>query len=782
MENEYSFLDSTDALLFLSIDGSGGISVPGEMKTGSYLEKHPYTFPEFHDVDGTQADYAMGLNTGNALTKSLNNAISFVLKPVTAAGRKELGTELPATVFGLATAISNSGYDVLYNNINIFKSYTYAGKLKWEIKQASVEDMKSVKNVLQGSTHKDYVVIKNHSGDTVTLPYAVPKGYAEGQELYAQQSTQVSLSTITQKLSWGHVVYLSSEQLKNGVTVQNNSQIKQQDKISKAIGDFLNSFISGIASALGLYDVEELMFNAGNRGATHYFGIMPLSWLNPVNILNLIATVISMVVIGISIIRMLIKRNMAAISPSIKVELMDGVKDLFIVATGIMLFMPALFILLNFNNVIVSAMRDMAPSGVTLGLTSGGDFIGIVAAVMNFAYFFIIVMLNITYITRAVTLAILIGFAPFFISLFAAGPAAKKISGTWMKELISNIFMQTFNAALLLVFSNIGSFGGLSVIEKFALLISFIPLTKFFKGSLMNLGSGSDAAADKTAGAFSSFATGLVAGSLHAGFDGKSEKKGKIVPAGGETNVSAPTADGNVPSANVSAEGNNTKDSFRGSLAKTLKNATAKGEGKRLAAKTAGMMAGAGLSLGSAATGGSPLLGNSALFSGAQSIANQVEGWGIHDEPTAAPETSSMTGADMKDMGVSGFDNENIVLNPTVRGNINESPESRSEFVESVNQYNGKPENMSKPVEILYKDNGKDVYGVKIPGVKGKTVTRKDPSTGRAIASESKFTGGENLQKFKPVLSKYTQEKEKEPAKPVDLSKFGSPDQDTSGT
>ncbi len=130
MEDKYSFLDSTDALLFLSIDGSGAISVPGEMKAGTYLEKHPYTFPEFYDVDGTQADYAMGLNTGNALTKSLNNAISFVLKPVTAAGRKELGVELPATVFGLATAISNSGYDVLYNNINVFKSYTYGGKLK----------------------------------------------------------------------------------------------------------------------------------------------------------------------------------------------------------------------------------------------------------------------------------------------------------------------------------------------------------------------------------------------------------------------------------------------------------------------------------------------------------------------------------------------------------------------------------------------------------------------------------------------------------------------------
>jgi len=61
--------------------------------------------------------------------------------------------------------------------------------------------MVSVKNVSEGYSVKDYVVIKNHSGDSITLPYVIPKGYAEGQELYAQQTTQVPLNTITEKLS-----------------------------------------------------------------------------------------------------------------------------------------------------------------------------------------------------------------------------------------------------------------------------------------------------------------------------------------------------------------------------------------------------------------------------------------------------------------------------------------------------------------------------------------------------------------------------------------------------
>jgi len=517
--------------------------------------------------------------------------------------------------------------------------------------------------------------------------------------------------------------------------------------------------VSGFVGAFGAYNIEELMFNTGNRGATYYYGIMPLGWLNPVNVLNAVATVVATTVIGISILRMLIKRNMAAISPTVKAELMDGVKDLFIVIIGIIGFMPALYIILNFNNVLVSAMRDMAPIGSSLGLTSGGDFVGIVAAIMAVAYFFILIMINITYIIRAVTLALLIGFAPMFIALFAAGPAAKKISGTWLKELISNIFMQTFNAAMLLVYSNIGMFGSLTVIERFALLISFIPLTKFFKSVLMNLGSGSDSVADRTSGAFSSFATGLAAGGLNAAFDGKSEKKGKMVSSDGESKMNAVPDNNNSVAGSGQAE---TKESFMGKVGSTFKNATAPGERGRLLGKAAGMVAGAGVSLGSAATGGSPILGNAAVFAGANSIANQMEGWSMKEgDSDSGSADNTMAGSELREFGVAGFDNDQVVFNNTTSKNINADDNSKNEFLESIESYNTVPENADRAVEALYKDNGKDIYGVKMQGVSGKTIVRKSPESGRAISSESNIKGFSNLESFKPVMEKYTKEKEK---------------------
>ena len=68
------------------------------LKLGDYLQYHPFTFPEFNDVEGTQSDYAMAMEVGNTLSKSLNNAIAYILKPVSTAGRKELAVDQNTTI------------------------------------------------------------------------------------------------------------------------------------------------------------------------------------------------------------------------------------------------------------------------------------------------------------------------------------------------------------------------------------------------------------------------------------------------------------------------------------------------------------------------------------------------------------------------------------------------------------------------------------------------------------------------------------------------------------
>lgn len=229
LENKYSDLDTTDSFFRIIDAGSfGQFNVNQKMRTGEYLKSYPYTFPEFSNVPGTHSDYAMASEVGLNLTKSLNNAVSFILKPVSGAGRKDIGLENHSGVWALATAVSNSGYNVIFTNNQTFQVNTFNEKLTWSIRQATEDDMKTVKDIPQGATNRDYVVIMNYDKDTLVVPYSVPKGYMEGQALYGHHVPDPN-EVVTEKLSWSHVVYLAIEQYQNNITVQNNTVIKQQD-------------------------------------------------------------------------------------------------------------------------------------------------------------------------------------------------------------------------------------------------------------------------------------------------------------------------------------------------------------------------------------------------------------------------------------------------------------------------------------------------------------------------------------------------------------------------
>lgn len=129
-EDIYSNLNTNKAMFKLTVNEWGVVKAENDMIADTeYLSYHPYSFPEFNDVDGSSQDYSMSLSVGGSLTKSLNNAMAFVLKPVSTAGRKEMKMEQPTTVFALAVALSNAGYDIISSNRTTFKSFEY-GKLK----------------------------------------------------------------------------------------------------------------------------------------------------------------------------------------------------------------------------------------------------------------------------------------------------------------------------------------------------------------------------------------------------------------------------------------------------------------------------------------------------------------------------------------------------------------------------------------------------------------------------------------------------------------------------
>lgn len=96
--------------------------------------------------------------------------------------------------------------------------------------------------------------------------------------------------------------------------------------------------------------------------------------------------------------------------------------------------------------------------------------------------------------------------------------------------------------------------------------------------------------------------------------------------------------------------------------------------------------------------------------------------------------------------GISGFNEGATMFTRDAKNNIN--ADGGKKFEEAINEYNGKPEHLENPAEIVYDDSHSSIVGVKIPGVGGKTIVRKDTDTNKVISTESTYVGKKKLDSF----------------------------------
>jgi hypothetical protein len=203
-----------------------------------------------------------------------------------------------------------------------------------------------------------------------------------------------------------------------------------------------------------------------------------------------------------------------------------------------------------------------------------------------------------------------------------------------------------FNAIILLLYANLGATYQIPLFVQFVFLISFLPMNKYFKNSLLGLESAGDEVREKGGAGLSQATAAMASGAIMSKFDGHS---GKMKQAAQKQGL-----DANKSSHNIKPNTTN-KEALKGSLGLSR----ASDEAGRFAGKGAAVVAGMGLSLGSAATGGNPLIGNKAAFAGIKSMANQIEGWSADDD-----EVVTMQGSELKEEGFKGFasDNETLLL------------------------------------------------------------------------------------------------------------------------
>ncbi|KXY51390.1 hypothetical protein AT268_33490 [Bacillus cereus] len=450
-----------------------------------------YTFPGYHTGTTEDSTAATGLDRERAywvadtLVNSFNDALSYIMS-VSGFSKKEADKEFSREDFvQLAINVANASDSAMDGN---------SGSVEFNGKSFAFSSGKDVPNPVKGTDKAHYVKIKGEGAEPAYFVAMVPKGYYPGQELATSlpKSAQKKVKDFEVKnLDWKRIVLQgNTNYVKSEITFSQVDKLAKPGKIEQYFSEFISSVLGTIRQLLGLYSFQELMLNDGQRSATTYQGIMPLTWFDSAQSLFWVCQCLAWALIIGAIVKLLVSRNLSAVNPMMRVNLIDGIQNLLMTGFMLALIGPLFHILAIINYKLVAVFGSASNYSHAFG-TADTMSSGLVGAILiNIAFFIIMIYFNFVYIMRAITVALLYSTAPLFVVSIAFGGKYKQLFGNYMKELTSNIYMQTFHALMIAFFANVTTLGQTRLIESIILLIAFVPMTQWFRQNLMGLSGG----------------------------------------------------------------------------------------------------------------------------------------------------------------------------------------------------------------------------------------------------------------------------------------------------
>jgi len=247
-------------------------------------------------------------------------------------------------------------------------------------------------------------------------------------------------------------------------------------ELIQSVADFLVKF-------LGLNTMEELVYNQGAKQA-YIYGIFPKDkWAANRTIYVKIYS-IAWLMMFLTPIWILMKKALSTVNPGIRSSLMGGLLTYFVS----MAMMGAVFPVIHFffwvNDSMIRAFYDGNMVGFFHDAVPGEGFLG--AAIVRMAFLSLTLYYNFTYRVRAFVLSLLMVMAPVFI-FFVNFEKTRNVTVTFFKELLFNIFVQTFHAVSLYYF--VITLGVSGIWDKIVLLMVFIPLTEILRRMIMGSGT-----------------------------------------------------------------------------------------------------------------------------------------------------------------------------------------------------------------------------------------------------------------------------------------------------
>lgn len=370
---------------------------------------------------------------------------------------------------------------------------------------------------------KDYVVIKAPNGTIISSLYHANKGYQTNRDDISKKYKDSMKGDsekkwrVSDELNWKMIIlqgnYLSDVKQ---ITFASVNEIVKPSDVALVIGEFFGGMLSGLRNLLGLYPLNDIFLNTGGRNTGYYYGLMPKTWMTSAMLLHVVCQTIAWSVMGFAIIKILLKRQLQTMNIGERVSLMEGLKDLIVTGFTLGAFALIFNILARTNYALVGLFASSTSFSEQIGQTTTMSTGLFATIIINFAFFVITAYFNFMYVLRAFTLALLYGIAPIAIVCISFGGKYKQIFSTYTKELIANIFLQSFHAVCVSLFTNITSTTQLRTFELFGVLVAFIPLTKMLRQSILGLPGGitdeAKSATNMAVGGATAIAGGIAGG------------------------------------------------------------------------------------------------------------------------------------------------------------------------------------------------------------------------------------------------------------------------------
>lgn len=333
-------------------------------------------------------------------------------------------------------------------------------------------------------------ITDNLSGTTNKFCWKIKKGYTgcnygERMENGNRNSLNVlntpgesEIKLDTMYISWEHLFLEAQILYAQGISYANQADIYNIDDLESSITKLVRNILGGLDSKLSLYSIEDCLFNTGVRGTSAFVsGVYNSSRNVNIIMIYLIFLSITLSLIVLRLIMLVSKKQYSTVSPTARISLMDGVKDLIIALVIIGMSIPLFKLLITANFKFVSIwatfVNDNSLSDKTSGLST------IPNVIYQFAFFIIKIYINFVYIIRQISVPILMATSPVFIYCYSWGINGKRMANAWLKEMLGNIFIQSFHAFVygFIIMSS----SGLRGIEKIIICYSIIPLTHLIK-------------------------------------------------------------------------------------------------------------------------------------------------------------------------------------------------------------------------------------------------------------------------------------------------------------